>query len=285
MFFSITQKGNNRDGVSVGWIRYHLVYDIFQPIVLFPYPVIPNRWGSTGPRSAKGSRGDRGGRGMGGRGGSGKGRVGRGGRGERGRGGQGSGEEMRSAIGQGSGRGRRHEGRGDHCLEHYPECAKRDENGNILLVKHNWLGMDLECALKILRDFDDPDYPLTGRRAYQALRFGGPMMGTILATDEFINYTGGVIKYMCDRNVDMAHSITIVGMDSGKRSFMIQNSDLNWGNNRDGVLAQGRQGEVGVTGVDEAAVAKGRVREGGVQLVKGRVGEGGMRVEGIIAWR
>ncbi|KAK1400504.1 hypothetical protein POM88_000109 [Heracleum sosnowskyi] len=109
--------GNNLDGVSVGWIRYHLVYDILQPIVLFPYHVILNRWGSTGSRSARGSRGGRGGRGRGGRGGSGKGRVGRGGRGGRGRGGQGSGEGRRSAIFQGSGRGRRHECRGDHCLE------------------------------------------------------------------------------------------------------------------------------------------------------------------------
>ncbi|KAK1400503.1 hypothetical protein POM88_000108 [Heracleum sosnowskyi] len=114
----------------------------------------------------------------------------------------------------------------DNVFQHYPEGAKRDENGNILLDKHNCLGMDPECALKfvknfgicyetdyvfrgnkmdnpprrdldspriyicgyrILRDFDDPDYPLTERRAYQALHFGGPMVGTVLATDEFIN--------------------------------------------------------------------------------------------------
>ncbi|KAK1400498.1 hypothetical protein POM88_000103 [Heracleum sosnowskyi] len=47
---------------------------------------------------------------------------------------------------------------------------------------------------RILREFDDPDYPLTERRDYQALHFDGPMMDSVLVTDEFINYTGGVIK-------------------------------------------------------------------------------------------
>ncbi|KAK1400499.1 hypothetical protein POM88_000104 [Heracleum sosnowskyi] len=181
-------------------------------------------------------------------------------------------------------------------IQHYSEGAKRDENENIFLDEHNCIDMDPECALKfvknfgiryatdyvfrgnimdnpprrdldspriyisdyrILREFDDPDYPLTERRAYQALRFGCPMMGSVLATDEFINYIVGVIK---ERGKAGA------GVEVGVRE----------GGGRGGSGVR----EGGVEVAREGGVEVG-VREGGVEVVK----EGGMRVEGIIAWR
>lgn len=50
------------------------------------------------------------------------------------------------------------------------------------------------CRYRILRDFEDEYRPLTERVAYQALRYGGSMMGTVPCTQEFINYRKRIIS-------------------------------------------------------------------------------------------
>lgn len=74
---------------------------------------------------------------------------------------------------------------------------------------------------------------LTEDIAFNILRSTGPMMGTVVMSTEFRNYKGGIISRK-GRPGDFKHSIAIVGMDKTTGCFKIQNSDFNWGVNKEG---------------------------------------------------
>ncbi|KAK1400500.1 hypothetical protein POM88_000105 [Heracleum sosnowskyi] len=59
--------------------------------------------------------------------------------------------------------------------------------------------------------------------AYDVLRYGGPMMGTVLATQKFIDYVEGIIEKEGDVDDDVPHFVIIVGID---RDIVVVSHDV-----------------------------------------------------------